>query len=94
MRFAMFANAEFINAITLSALAAVLFLAGPYGPGPTWLEPIWMLLKIGFFLFIFIWLRATVPRVRFDQLMSLGWKLLLPLATLNLLVTAFFVVYG
>ena len=53
-----------------------------------------MLLKTGFFLFIFIWLRATVPRVRFDQLMSLGWKVLLPLATLNLLATAFFVVYG
>jgi NADH-quinone oxidoreductase subunit H len=88
----MFANAEFVNAITLSALAAVLFLAGPEGP---WLPgPIWMLLKIGFFLFLFIWLRATVPRVRFDQLMSLGWKLLLPLATLNLLATAFFVVYG
>ncbi len=92
MRFAMFANAEFINAITLSALAAVLFLAGPAGP---WLPgPIWMLLKTGLFLFIFIWLRATVPRVRFDQLMSLGWKVLLPAATLNLLVTAFFVVYG
>ena len=94
MRFAMFANAEFINAITLSALAAVLFLAGPEGPGPGWLDPIWMLLKIGFFLFIFIWLRATVPRVRFDQLMSVGWKVLLPLATLNLVVTAAFVVYG
>jgi len=53
-----------------------------------------MLLKIGFFLFIFIWLRATVPRVRFDQLMSVGWKVLLPLATLNLVVTAAFVVYG
>jgi NADH-quinone oxidoreductase subunit H len=92
MRFAMFANAEFINAITLSALAAVLFLAGPAGPFLP--GPIWMLLKTGFFLFIFIWLRATVPRVRFDQLMSLGWKVLLPAATLNLVVTAFFVVYG
>jgi NADH-quinone oxidoreductase subunit H len=92
MRFAMFANAEFINAITLSALGAVLFLAGPEGP---WLPgPIWMLLKIGLFLFLFIWLRATLPRVRFDQLMSIGWKLLLPVATLNLLVTAFAVVYG
>jgi NADH-quinone oxidoreductase subunit H len=92
MRFAMFANAEFINAITLSALASVLFLAGP--AGPVLPGPIWMLLKTGFFLFIFIWLRATVPRVRFDQLMSLGWKVLLPAATLNLVVTAFFVVYG
>ncbi len=92
MRFAMFANAEFINAITLSALAAVLFLAGP--EGPLLPGPLWMLIKTGLFLFIFIWLRATTPRVRFDQLMSLGWKLLLPVATLNLLVTAFFVVYG
>jgi NADH-quinone oxidoreductase subunit H len=91
MRYAMFANAEFINAITLSALAAVLFLGGPDGP---WLPgPIWMLLKMGLFLFIFIWLRATTPRVRFDQLMSIGWKLLLPLATLNLLVTAALIVY-
>jgi NADH-quinone oxidoreductase subunit H len=91
LRFAMFANAEFVNAITLSALGAVLFLAGPDGP---WLPgPIWMLLKTGLFLFLFIWLRATVPRVRFDQLMSVGWKLLLPLATLNLMVTAAFVAF-
>lgn len=91
LRFAMFANAEFVNAITLSALGAVLFLAGPDGP---WLPgPIWMLLKTGLFLFLFIWLRATVPRVRFDQLMSVGWKVLLPLATLNLMVTAAFVAF-
>jgi NADH-quinone oxidoreductase subunit H len=92
MRFAMFANAEFINAITLSALGAVLFLGGPNGPFLP--GPLWMLLKTGFFLFIFIWLRATVPRVRFDQLMNIGWKWLLPVATLNLVVTAAFVVYG
>ena len=92
LRFAMFANAEFINAITLSALGSVLFLAGP--AGPVLPGPIWMLLKTGLFLFVFIWLRATLPRVRFDQLMSVGWKVLLPLATLNLLVTAAFVVYG
>ena len=92
LRFAMFANAEFINAITLSALGAVLFLGGP--AGPILPGPVWMLLKLGLFLFVFIWLRATVPRVRFDQLMSLGWKLLLPFATLNLLVTAALVVYS
>jgi NADH-quinone oxidoreductase subunit H len=92
MRFAMFANAEFINAITLSALGAVLFLAGPDGPFLP--GPIWMLLKMALFLFVFIWLRATVPRVRFDQLMSIGWKWLLPIATLNLVVTSAFVVYG
>jgi NADH-quinone oxidoreductase subunit H len=91
LRFAMFANAEFVNAITLSALGAVLFLGGPDGP---WIPgPIWVLLKTGLFLFIFIWLRATVPRVRFDQLMTIGWKVLLPLATLNLLVTAAFVAF-
>ena len=92
LRFAMFANAEFINAITLSALAAVLFLGGP--AGPILPGPLWVLVKTGFFLFIFIWLRATTPRVRFDQLMSLGWKVLLPVATLNLVVTAAFVVYA
>ncbi len=92
LRYAMFANAEFVNAITLSALGAVLFLAGPSGPFLP--GPIWMLLKMGIFLFVFIWMRATLPRVRFDQLMTLGWKFLLPLATLNLVVTAAFVVYG
>jgi NADH-quinone oxidoreductase subunit H len=92
MRFGMFATAEFINAITLSALGAVLFLAGPNGPFLP--GPVWMLLKMALFLFIFIWLRATVPRVRFDQLMSIGWKWLLPVATLNLIVTAAFVAFG
>ncbi|MGA0121444.1 MAG: NADH-quinone oxidoreductase subunit NuoH [Gaiellales bacterium] len=91
MRYAMFAAAEFINAITLSALAAVLFLGGPNGPFLP--GPLWMLIKIGAFLFVLIWIRATLPRVRFDQLMKLGWKVLLPVATLNLLLTAVAVVY-
>lgn len=91
MRYAMFAAAEFINAITLSALAAVLFLGGPNGPLLP--GPLWMLIKIGAFLFLLIWIRATLPRVRFDQLMKLGWKVLLPVATLNLLLTAVAVVY-
>ncbi|MEI6626342.1 MAG: NADH-quinone oxidoreductase subunit NuoH [Thermoleophilia bacterium] len=91
MRYAMFAAAEFINAITLSALGAVLFLGGPSGPFLP--GPIWMILKIGAFLFVLIWIRATLPRVRFDQLMKIGWKVLLPVATLNLLLTAVAVVY-
>jgi len=91
LRFAMFAAAEFINAITLSALGAVLFLGGP--SGPILPGPLWMLLKIGAFLFVLIWIRATLPRVRFDQLMKLGWKVLLPVATLTLLLTAAAVVY-
>ncbi len=91
MRYAMFAAAEFINAITLSALAAVLLLGGPNGPFLP--GPLWMLIKIGAFLFVLIWIRATLPRVRFDQLMKLGWKVLLPVATLNLLLTAVAVVY-
>ena len=91
MRYAMFAAAEFVNAITLSALGAVLFFGGPSGPYLP--GPIWMLIKIGGFLFVLIWIRATLPRVRFDQLMKLGWKVLLPVATLNLLLTAAIVVY-
>ena len=91
MRYAMFAAAEFVNAITLSALGAVLFFGGPSGPYLP--GPIWMLIKIGGVLFVLIWIRATLPRVRFDQLMKLGWKVLLPVATLNLLLTAAIVVY-
>jgi NADH-quinone oxidoreductase subunit H len=67
------------------------FLGGWHGPGPGWLDPIWVVLKIFGFLFVFMWVRATLPRVRYDQLMSLGWKVLLPLATLNVLVTAILV---
>ena len=62
------------------------------GPGPGWLDPIWMIAKILALILFFIWVRATLPRLRYDQLMSLGWKVLLPLATLNILVTAVLVV--
>jgi NADH-quinone oxidoreductase subunit H len=62
------------------------------GPGPGWLDPIWMLLKMLALVLVFIWVRATLPRLRYDQLMTLGWKVLLPLATLNVLVTATLVV--
>jgi NADH-quinone oxidoreductase subunit H len=76
----------------VSGIAAALFLGGWMGPGPGWLDPIWMLAKIMALVTFFIWVRATLPRLRYDQLMSLGWKVLLPLATLNVLVTAVLVV--
>ncbi|MDE3075014.1 MAG: NADH-quinone oxidoreductase subunit NuoH [Chloroflexota bacterium] len=86
MRFAMFFIAEYVNVITVSALAATMFFsgwAGPFLPGP-----IWLLIKMVFFLFLFVWLRATLPRLRYDQLMRLSWSVLLPLSLINLLVTA------
>lgn len=88
MRMGSFLLAEYIEITVVSAIGAAMFLGGYMGPGPAWLDPIWMLLKIFALLLIFIWVRATVPRVRYDQLMSLGWKILLPLATLNVIVTA------
>ena len=92
MRFGSFFMAEYINMVTISALATTLFLGGWHGPGPEALGPLWVLLKIFAFLFLFIWVRATLPRLRYDQLMSFGWKVLLPLATLNALITAIVVV--
>ena len=65
---------------------------GSRKPGPGELAPLWVLLKMFAFVIFFIWIRATLPRLRYDQLMSLGWKVLLPLATLNVLVTAVLVV--
>jgi NADH-quinone oxidoreductase subunit H len=92
MRFGSFFMAEYMEMIVISGIAAAFFLGGWMGPGPGWLDPIWMLLKILALLVFFIWVRATLPRLRYDQLMSLGWKILLPVATLNLLVTAVLVV--
>jgi NADH-quinone oxidoreductase subunit H len=92
MRFGSFFMAEYMNMILISALAVTLFFGGWLGPGPEWLAPIWVLLKIFVFLFFFIWVRATLPRLRYDQLMYFGWKILLPLATVNALVTAIVVV--
>jgi NADH-quinone oxidoreductase subunit H len=90
MRYGLFAMAEYINLITLSGLAVTLFLGGWRGP---WLPgPIWFFLKLLLVLFVFIWMRTTLPRLRYDQLMRFGWKVLLPVATLNALVTAALVV--
>jgi NADH-quinone oxidoreductase subunit H len=90
MRFGLFSTAEYINMITLSGLAVTLFLGGWDGPWD--LGPLWFLLKLGAFLFVFIWLRATLPRLRYDQLMRFGWKILLPVATINAVITALLVV--
>ena len=86
MKFAMFFLAEYINILAVSALATTLFLGGWHGP---WDIPVlWFVVKVALFVFLFIWVRATMPRFRYDQLMSFGWKVLVPLATLNLIITA------
>jgi NADH-quinone oxidoreductase subunit H len=91
MRFGSFFMAEYINMFVIAGIAAAMFFGGWRGPGPGYLDPLWMLLKMLGVIVFFIWVRATVPRLRYDQLMSFGWKVLLPLATLNLLVTAILV---
>jgi NADH-quinone oxidoreductase subunit H len=88
MRFGSYFMAEYMEVLIISAIAAACFLGGWHGPGPEWLAPLWMLLKIILGAVFFIWVRASLPRLRYDQLMSFGWKILLPLATLNILVTA------
>jgi len=84
--------AEYMNMMVVSGIAVTMFLGGwllPFGIHPPgWVDPIVVLVKILLFVTFFIWIRATLPRLRYDQLMSLGWKILLPLATLNLVVTA------
>jgi NADH-quinone oxidoreductase subunit H len=91
MRFGLFSMAEYINMIVLSALCVTLFFGGWLGPFDT-LGPLWFVLKLLLVIFIFIWLRTTLPRLRYDQLMAFGWKVLLPVATINALVTAALVV--
>lgn len=90
MRWGLFQMAEYANMTTLSALGVTLFFGGWGGPGLP--GPIWFLIKLGVALFLFIWIRATLPRLRYDQLMKFGWKVLLPIATLNAVVTAVIVV--
>jgi NADH-quinone oxidoreductase subunit H len=94
MSFAMFFLAEYINMVTVSAVATDLFLGGWHGPFlPESLGWIWFLLKVGAILFFYVWMRWTLPRYRYDQLMRFGWKVLLPLAVVNLLGTAAAVLY-
>ena len=88
MKFAMFFMGEYINMVTMSALVTLLFLGGWNAYG----LPVWPIvafaLKVGFLLCVFIWLRSTFPRIRYDRLMTFGWKVLLPLCILNLLITS------
>lgn len=92
MKYALFFMAEYANMIIIAALASTLFLGGWYGPLPSSMGVINLLGKIVAFMFFFMWLRATLPRVRYDQLMKLGWKILIPLALLNVLVTGVVVI--
>lgn len=95
MRFAMFYLAEFMNTITVSCLAVALFLGGGAGPHiewHSWIWPtVWFGLKLYFFLFLFVWLRATLPRLRYDQLMDFGWKKLIPISLGWLMILAAFI---
>jgi len=94
MNFAMFFLAEYINMVTVSAVATDLFLGGWHGPLlPASLGWVWFLIKVAAILFVYIWMRWTLPRYRYDQLMRFGWKMLLPTAVLNLIVTAAGVLY-
>jgi NADH-quinone oxidoreductase subunit H len=94
--FASFYAAEYLNMVVAGAIATTIFLGGwtlPFGiDPPVWVDPFVVLIKTFLFVVFFVWIRATLPRLRYDQLMSFGWKILLPLATLNALVTAIVVV--
>ena len=97
LKFAMFFLAEYVNMATVSALAATLVLGGWRAPWPIslwdgantgWLPLLWFIAKVWLFLFVFMWLRATLPRLRYDQFMALGWKLLIPVSLAWILVVA------
>jgi len=97
MKFALFFMAEYVNMLTVSMLATTLFLGGWNGPGVASfpiLGVFYFLGKVIFFLFLYIWLRGTLPRFRFDQLMNFGWKFLLPVAILNIIFTATMTFFG
>ena len=97
LRWSLYQMAEYVNMITAASVVSTLFLGGwTMGglAGIPGMPIVWYTLKVAFFLFVFIWIRATLPRIRYDQLMRFGWQTLLPLSVLNLLVTATAVVYG
>jgi NADH-quinone oxidoreductase subunit H len=90
--YALFYLGEYANMILMSALNTILFFGGWYSPF-VFLDfipgPIWFMIKVCFFLFLFLWIRATMPRFRYDQLMRLGWKFFLPISLLSVIVVAF-----
>jgi NADH-quinone oxidoreductase subunit H len=90
LRFGLFFIAEYVNMLTVSCIATLLFLGGWEPAFGLSMIPgiVWFVLKVGAFMFFYMWLRATLPRLRYDRLMAFGWKVLLPLATLNLIATA------
>lgn len=89
MKFAVFFLAEYVNILLVSSIAITLFLGGWLGPGD--IPVVWFLVKLAFFVFFFMWVRATLPRFRYDQLMTFGWKVLTPIAIINLIITAYFI---
>ncbi|HXE90932.1 MAG TPA: NADH-quinone oxidoreductase subunit NuoH [Terriglobales bacterium] len=99
MKFAMFFMAEYINMFTVSCVATLLFFGGWHGPvfGPPALQAVlpllWFVVKVFFFIFLYIWIRGTLPRFRYDQLMAFGWKVLLPLALFNVMATGLIVAW-
>ncbi|MBX4181074.1 NADH-quinone oxidoreductase subunit NuoH [Sodalis sp. CWE] len=92
MKFGLFFIGEYINVVTVSGLAVTVFLGGWHGP---WLPPLfWFVVKTAFFLILFVLIRAALPRPRYDQMMAFGWKICLPIALLNMLMTASFILYN
>lgn len=90
LRFGLFFIAEYVNMLTVSCIATLLFMGGWNAAFGLTMVPgvVWFVLKVAAFMFVYIWLRATLPRIRYDRLMAFGWKVLLPIATLNLIATA------
>jgi len=101
MKFAMFFMAEYVNMFTVGCVATLLFFGGWHGPAMPFLPPLlqalvpvfWFAVKVFFFIFLYIWIRGTLPRFRYDQLMAFGWKFLLPLAIVNIIITSFIVAW-
>src|SRR5580658_3216288 len=97
LRFGLFFIAEYVNMLTVSCIATLLFFGGwnaPVGLGSLPIPGVvWFIIKVGAFMFFYMWLRATLPRFRYDRLMAFGWKVLLPIATLNLIITAIVVAF-